>query len=75
MSGHGHTVCSSTDLSFLHCHRLTAGRDLLINAGEEVLGNAEGILQEGVIWMTGWGVLQQVLKHTDLSNIAKHSIY
>lgn len=54
------TPCPSTShahLSFLHSHGLPAGRDLLIDAGQEVLRDAEGVLQQGMVWVAGRSVL------------------
>lgn len=53
------TLCPPTSLahlSFFHRHGLSAGRDLLVDAGQEVLRDAEGVLQQGMVRMAGWGV-------------------
>lgn len=50
-----------TDLALLHRHGLPAGGDLLVDAGQEVLGDAQGVLQERVVGVGGGGVLQEVL--------------
>lgn len=50
-----------THLALLHGHGLPAGRDLLIDAGQEVLRDAERVLQQRVVRVAGGRVLQQVL--------------
>lgn len=47
---------SCTHLSFFHRHGLSAGRDLLVDAGQEVLRDPEGVLQQGMVGMAGRGV-------------------
>lgn len=51
------TACC-TDLSLLYSHGLSARGDLLIDTGQEVLGDAQGILQQWIVWVAGGGVLQ-----------------
>lgn len=51
-----------THLALLHGHGLPAGRDLLIDAGQEVLRDAERVLQQRVVRVAGGRVLQQVLR-------------
>lgn len=58
------TEALHTDLSLLYGHRLSTGGDLLIDAGQEVLGDAEGVLQQGIVWVAAGRVLQQVLQHS-----------
>lgn len=41
-----------------------AGVDLLVDGGEEVLGDTQGILQQREVRVVLGSVLQQVLKHT-----------
>lgn len=48
-------------LSLLDGHRLAPGGRLLVDAGQKVLGDPQGVQQEGVVWMTGRGVFEQVL--------------
>lgn len=48
---------SHAHLSFFHGHGLPAGRDLLVDAGQEVLRDAEGVLQQGMVGVAGWSVL------------------
>lgn len=62
-----------THLSLLHCHGLAARCALFVNAGQEVLGDAEGVLQEGVIWVTGGCVFQKILYkiHTNIKPKSK----
>lgn len=54
-----------THLSLLHCHGLSAGCDLFIDAGQEVLRDAKGVLQQGMIGVAGRSVLQQVLPQVE----------
>lgn len=42
--------------------RCPPGIDVLIDAGEEVLGDAEGILEQRVVGVVGRGVLEEVLE-------------
>ena len=42
--------------------RCPPGIDVLIDAGEEVLRDAEGILEQRVVGVVGWGVLEEVLE-------------
>jgi len=42
--------------------RCPPGIDVLIDAGEEVLRDAEGVLEQRVVGMVGWGVLEEVLE-------------
>lgn len=62
-----------THLSLFHCHGLAARCTLFVNAGQEVLGDAEGVLQEGVIWVTGGCVFQKILYkiHTNVKPKSK----
>lgn len=50
-----------------------AGVDLLVDGGEEVLGDAQGILQQREVGVVLGGVLQQVLKHTTSQSLRQHS--
>ena len=50
------------DLSLLNRHGVPAGGDLLVNTGQEVLGDAQGVLQQRIVWVAGGCVLQKVLK-------------
>lgn len=45
-------------LSFLHHCRLVPWCHFLIDAGQEVLGNTQSILQEWVVWVAAWSVLE-----------------
>lgn len=45
-------------LSFLHHCCLVPWCHFLIDAGQEVLGNSQSILQERVVWVAAWSVLQ-----------------
>lgn len=45
-----------THLPLLDGHGLPARCDLLVDAGQEVLGDAQGVLQQGVIRVAGWSV-------------------
>lgn len=42
--------------------RCPPGVDVLVDAGEEVLGDAEGVLQQGVVRVVSWGVLEEILE-------------
>lgn len=42
--------------------RCPPGIDVLIDAGEEVLGDAEGVLEQRVVRVVSWGVLEEVLE-------------
>lgn len=55
-------VCAH--LSFFHGHGLTARCAFFVYARQEVLRDAEGVLQQGVIWMTGGCVFQKILFKT-----------
>lgn len=52
------------NLSFLH-HQLASWCCFLIDAGQEVLGNSQSVLQERVVWVAAWSVLEQVLGTTE----------
>lgn len=43
------------------CNCSPAGVNVLIDAGQEVLGDAEGVLEQRVVWVVHGCVLQQVL--------------
>lgn len=53
-----------TDLSLLNSHGLSARGDLFVNTRQEVLRDAQGVLQQQIVWVAGGGVLQQVLERT-----------
>lgn len=61
----GSLLCKSLNahLSLLDRHRLASGRRLLVNAGEKVLGDPQGVLQERVVWVAGGRVFEQVLEY------------
>lgn len=52
--GHAHLPLGGCDCS-------SAGVNVLIDARQEVLGDAKGILKQGVVWVVYRCVLQQVL--------------
>lgn len=52
----------NTHLSLLDRHRLASGRCLLVDAGQKVLGDPQGILQERVVQVAGGRVFEQVLQ-------------
>lgn len=66
MSGHMMTVrcwtcwsaAEDSHLPLLHHHGLAPRRRVLIDAGEEVLGDPEGVLQERVVRVAAGRVLQ-----------------
>lgn len=51
----------NTHLSFLDSHRLASGRRLLVDAGQEVLRDPQGVLQKRVVRVAGGSVFEQVL--------------
>lgn len=51
----------SAHLSLLHCHRLPPGCCLFVDAGQKVLGDPQGVLQERVVQMARGCVFKQVL--------------
>ena len=54
---------SHTDLSLLNGHGLSPRGDFFINAGQEVLRDAQSVLQQSVVRVAGGGVLQEVLEY------------
>lgn len=52
----------NTHLPLLDSHRLAPWCHLLINAGQEVLGDTQGVLQERVVRVAGGRVFEQVLQ-------------
>lgn len=51
-----------TDLSLLHCHGLSAWCDLFVYTRQEVLGDAQSVLEQWIVWMAGRCVLQEILE-------------
>lgn len=54
----------SAHLSLLHGHGLASGRRLLVDAGQEVLGDPQGVLQKRVVRVAGGRVFEQVLEYS-----------
>ena len=50
-----------THLPLLYSHGLPTRSDLFIDAGKEILRDPQGILQEWMIRMAHWSVLEQIL--------------
>ena len=55
-----HEVINS-HLSLLDSHRLAPGCHFLIDAGQKILGDSQGIQQERVVRMAGGCVFEQIL--------------
>lgn len=53
-----------THLPLLDSHGLASGRRLLVDAGQEVLGDPQGVLQKRVVWVAGGCVFEQVLEYS-----------
>jgi len=56
-------VFGKSHLSLLDRHRLPPGRRLLVDAGQEVLGDPQGVLQKRVVRVAGGRVFEQVLEY------------
>lgn len=52
---------TNSHLSLLDSHRLAPGCHLLVDAGQKILGDPQGIQQEWVVRMAGGCVFEQVL--------------
>lgn len=52
---------SRSHLTLLHHHGVATRRDLLVDAGQEVLGDTQGVLEQRVVRVARGRVLQEVL--------------